>query len=103
MTENEQAAQGILALLDFTHALTGLGGGAVVLIILGLVARGLLSKVQEGMVSKEDMDALEIDLRKEIKELEAYVMRLDKKEQKTRGSVLKIAGHIGIDLPELAD
>jgi len=103
MTENEQAAQGFLALLDFTHAVTGLGGGAIMLVILGLVARGVLSKVQEGMVSKDDMSDLEIDLKKEIEDLQSYVMLIDKKEQKTRNAVMKIAGHTDIDLPELAD
>ncbi len=103
MTENEQAAQGFLALLDFTHAVTGLGGGAIMLVILGLVARGVLSKVQEGMVSKDDMSDLEIDLKKELEDLQSYVMRIDKKEQKTRNAVMKIAGHTDIDLPELAD
>jgi len=103
MTENEQAAQGFLALLDFTHAVTGLGGGAIMLVILGLVARGVLSKVQEGMVSKDDMSNLEIDLKKEIEDLQSYVMLIDKKEQKTRNAVMKIAGHTDIDLPELAD
>ena len=92
ITENEQIAQGIVSALDFTHALTGLGGGAIVLIILGLVGRGILSKAQEGLATKEDLEALE-----------KYVMRIDKKEQKTRGAVMKIAGHIDIDLPELAD
>lgn len=92
MTENEQAAQSILALLDMTHALTGLGGGAVVLIIIGLIAKGVKSKMLEGVPSKDEFEALE-----------KYVMRIDKKEQRTRGATMKIAGHIDIDLPELAD
>ena len=103
MTENEQAAQGILALLDFTYALTGLGGGAVVLIVLGLVFKGIKGNLQEGTVSKEELENVHIDLKKEIQELQDYIMRIDKKEQKTRGAVMKMAGNIDIDLPELAD
>lgn len=78
--------------LNYTQALTGMGGGAITLIILGFIGKALYSKFREGLVTA-----------KEFEELEKYIRRIDKKEQKTRNSVMKIAGHIDIDLPELAD
>jgi len=123
--ENEQAAESFLALLNFTHALTGLGGGVVTLFILGLIGKALLAKFREGMVSNETFDKLVADMNKKFAELKDdkgeyiflakddfedvnkeqkdYIMRIDKKEQKTRGAVQKLAGHAGVDLPELAD
>lgn len=90
--QNEQTAEGILALLNLTHALTGVGGSAVTLIVLGIIGKYLLGKAREGMATS-----------KQFEDLESYVRRIDKKEQKTRGAALKIAGHIDIDLPELND
>jgi len=92
--------------------LSNILGSTWLLPVMGLLSWALVKFLDGKFVSTEDFNAYkeargkeEKEYRefKELGERESYIQRIDKKEQKTRGAVQKLAGHAGVDLPELAD
>ncbi len=55
MSEQEIAAQGILEILNLTHALTGLGGSALTAIVLGIIFKFAKGNLREGLLQKDDL------------------------------------------------
>lgn len=48
--------QAVVEILNLTHALTGIGGAGTTAVIAGLIYKFTKKDLQEGLVSKEDLD-----------------------------------------------